>query len=139
MWDRLASASCAAFFDEVLDEVQARCNEMAAAHPYREGQELVYILNNKYGLEIEDVYLQDGTYWRLQESMADQYPGTRSNVAATLVEDTFDEDGAPIYEKKKVAGIGFQTQIHEDRHHKMHDSHAGNRQRKGVCSGARRQ
>ena len=111
MWNRFASAGCAAFFDEVLDEVQERCNEMAAMHPYREGQELIYILNNKFGFEIEDVYLQDGTYWRLQESLADQYPGTRSNEAAKLVEDTFDENGDPIYEKKKVAGIGFQTQM----------------------------
>ena len=74
------------------------------------------------GLDIEDFYLHDGTYWHVNGDLAEEFPGTRSaekgkGKAKKLTYTTLDPEGNVVTEEKaKNAQIGLQvtwSMLHE--------------------------
>lgn len=77
---------------------------------------------NECGLDIEDFFLYDGTYWHVNGELADEFPGTRSaekgkGQAKKLTYTTLDLEGNVVTEEKaKNAQIGLQvtwSMLHE--------------------------
>lgn len=75
------------------------------------------LLGSKYikalrcrGLNIDDVKLVDGTYWKIDDIFADEYKGTRTSKVSKVLEGVINEDGTPATEEIKNAGIGIQSE-----------------------------
>ena len=73
------------------------------------GQACLQLLR-AHGLPINDIVCYDGTYWNVNEELADKYKGTRSASKPQPVDNTFDENGSQVYEKKPCAQVGLQTE-----------------------------
>lgn len=50
---------------------------------------------NQNGLEIDDIYLHDGSYWKIKDCFYELFKGTRNALKPTPVEGTIDENGEP--------------------------------------------
>ena len=109
-WNRLSSDECVDFFRETLGAVEEIHNKTASMYYYKEGVELINLLNS-CGLNIKDVLIWDGTYWKLNDALSEQYPGTRTNKKEKILTNVYDEYGKECSEDVKSAGIGLQTQM----------------------------
>lgn len=49
-----------------------------------------------YGLDVDDIESYDGSYWNVNDEIADVFSGTRTAAKAKTVADTYDENGKPI-------------------------------------------
>ncbi len=108
-WNKLSEPECFEFMTEGKNIIEKAYNKGVSEHPYWDGEELFQIIRS-YGLQnIVDIPLYDGTYFKLRGELEDMYPGARTNQCDILLEDVFDENGNPCYEKAKNAGIGFQS------------------------------
>ena len=72
------------------------------------GKQLIKALHD-CGLEVEDVEATDGTYWVIDNSLAEKYPGKRNAIKAKPVDGLYDPEGNPIYVKENCAMIGLQN------------------------------
>ena len=109
-WNRISSDGCLSLFLFTLDQIQEKFALQAEKCPYREGIEAVEYLKAR-GLDIEDIRLFDGTYFKVQGELEDRYPGTRSTLKEVPLEDVFDENGNRCADMPKNACIGFQASM----------------------------
>ena len=103
--NRLRSEECVTFMATLVGRLQERvftCSRRADAD-----QLLERLQDN--GIFIDDIYLHDGTYWKINENFAGKYPATRSAKKAELIEDTYEPDGSPAMKEAKFAQMGLQT------------------------------
>ena len=61
------------------------------------------------GLNVDDLLLHDGTYWKIHESFSEQYPACRYAKKAELVENTYEEDGSEVIKEPEFSQMGLQT------------------------------
>ena len=109
-WNRLASKECLNFVRGVLNLIENIHNRTVEQYKYNEGVELISLLN-KYGLKIEDIIIIDGTYWKVDSSLNEVYPGTRTNSNDIKLNNVYTEHGEECFKKIQSAGIGLQTQM----------------------------
>lgn len=64
---------------------------------------------NQNGLEIDDIYLHDGSYWKIKDCFYELFKGTRNALKPTPVEGTIDENGEPAEDEPKYAEVGIQS------------------------------
>ena len=60
-------------------------------------------------LEIDDIYLHDGSYWKIKDCFYELFKGTRNALKPTPVEGTIDENGEPAEDEPKYAEVGIQS------------------------------
>ena len=109
-WNRMSSDECVDFFEYILEQSERTHNDVSQKCAYAEGEELIQLFQKK-GLPIEDIYLYDGSYWKLKSELADVYQGTRSQTKIKVCEGIFDEAGDVCFDEVKDAGIGLQTKM----------------------------
>ena len=64
---------------------------------------------NDCNLLIDDIYLHDGCYWKINSKLADVFPGTWSNQKEIGECDTYDTNGEQVKVSPGNAEIGIQS------------------------------
>jgi hypothetical protein len=103
-YEKMDSPECVNFMQSVTKILHEKCM-LTADH---RGKQLIKALHD-CGLEVEDVEATDGTYWVIDNSLAEKYPGKRNAIKAKPVDGLYDPEGNPIYEKENCAMIGLQN------------------------------
>ena len=74
----------------------------------KHGASLLEILK-QHGLNIDDIEAIDGSYWHVNDKLADIFPGCRTAAKGDELPDTYDEQGNAVIKEPKNAQIGMQT------------------------------
>ena len=74
----------------------------------KHGASLLEILK-QHGLNIDDIEAIDGSYWHVNDKLADIFPGCRTAAKGDEQLDTYDEQGNAVRKEHKNAQIGMQT------------------------------
>ena len=74
----------------------------------KHGASLLEILK-QHGLNIDDIEAIDGSYWHVNDKLADIFPGCRTAAKGDELPDTYDEQGNAVSKEPKNAQIGMQT------------------------------
>lgn len=93
----------------MMDVAQKLMSTLLSSCVDGKGQMCLKLLK-AHGLEINDIICYDGTYWTVNESLADSYKGVRSANKEYVEENIYDENGTPVTNKKKCAQAGLQTE-----------------------------
>ena len=63
----------------------------------------------QHGLNIDDIEAIDGSYWHVNDKLADIFPGCRTAAKGDEQLDTYDEQGNAVRKEHKNAQIGMPT------------------------------
>ena len=107
-WNRLSSAPCVDLMGYTMEQAKESHNVASERCPYSEGEELIGCIN-RHGLDVEDIEVYDGTYWKLKSELSDEYPGARTILKKEKVNNTYTEAGDEVYDEVGNSGIGLQT------------------------------
>ena len=50
----------------------------------------------EHGLAVDDIEAIDGSYWHVNDKLADIFPGARTAAKGEELRDTYDETGKPV-------------------------------------------